>query len=294
MVMWDILLSRSMKVERSVSEADVIAGLTHGRYTRDDCARKTGDDHWFRISEITVFRPDAAEALAAEEPPQIEGSLRAILADAEPAQKPAVARTRPAVPAPILKPAPPVAAAASPTATDVAVAPPEDEDSGEIPFHKKHHEEEEELDMTPLVDVAMQLILFFMVTSTMILQSCLEFPAPPPEDSKSAQAPPKIPTLDDLKIKNIMVKVKADNSIWIDEDKSPTKEAELRNKLENVKRTRSVEGGILIVTEEAAYHQTTVTVMDAANLADIKPIKIGAPKKDTKQSTTKKRTVKTG
>ena len=41
----------------------------------------------------------------------------------------------------------------------------------------------EELDLAPMVDVAFQLVLFFMVTATTVLYKTLEIPKPTPENA---------------------------------------------------------------------------------------------------------------
>jgi biopolymer transport protein ExbD len=123
------------------------------------------------------------------------------------------------------------------------------------------------------------------------MQSAIEFPRPHPEEGRAAAAP-AIQKLDDLKKDNIIVKVKADNTIYVDEDKQPTPESELRAKLETLKRDRAAED-LMISAEETAYHQTVVSVVDAANMAGIPNIKMAAPTKAAKKAPTKKRTIKT-
>ena len=322
MATWDIMHVKSLDVEHSVPESEVVLALKEGRVSRDDCVRRAGQEDWLHIYEVSEFRLalmqqplpsrepptrllEAETELIEGDAPRVEGgSLRDLLADVESAE--AVVRPKPRpVPPPAPKPrtAAPAKPAALPSrpkptpalkpAADVVSLAQAAEESEALPYAKREHEQPEDLDMTPMVDVAMQLILFFMVTSAMILQSAIEFPRPDPEDGR-AQARETVQPLDKLKLDNIMVKVKADNSIWIDEDKAPTKESELIARLEKAKRDKIINGGIIISAEEAAYHQTVVAAVDAANETAIKPIKMASPKKtEKKKAPTKKRTIKT-
>jgi biopolymer transport protein ExbD len=288
MATWDILHVKSLEVEHSVPEEKILEDLKERRLSRDDCVRKPGEDRWWRIYEVKTFRAGASEEAVLDEPPKLEeGSLRNILADAEP--PPEAPRQRPRSAAPMATPvgATPAGQAMSFGETSIGAVVEEPEEG--LPYRKKAHHEEEELDMTPMVDVAMQLILFFMVTSSMIMQMCLSFPQPAPDDRAQARETPQ--TLEDIKKDSIVVKVKGDNSILVDEEKLPTKEEDLVAKLEKIKHDRNPNGGLVIQAEEAAYHETVVKVVDSANEARIQPIKMANPVKQAKKAT-KKRAIK--
>ncbi len=291
MTTWDILHVRSLEVEHSVPESKIVEDIKEGRLSRDDCVRKPGDDRWWRIYERSEFREHADDkTVEMEEPPKLEeGSLRNILADAEPPQE--LTRPRPPRPIPPPRVTPPTPKPVSTDESAIATAEAEEPEEG-MPYRKKKHEELEELDMTPMVDVAMQLILFFMVTSSMVMQMCLSFPKPAPEDSDRQAAKPTPQTLDDLKTDHIIVKIKADNSILVDEERQPIKDTELAAKLESIKHARNPNGGIVIQAEEAAFHETVVKVVDAANIARLEPIKLANPQKQAKKATAKKRAIK--
>ena len=275
MANWDILHVKSLEVEHNVPEAKLLEDIKEGRLSRDDCVRKPGEDRWWRIYEVREFRASADDAPVLEEPVQLEeGSLRKILADAEPTQE--VARPRPRVVPPIPVAAPVAAEAFSMGETAIGAVVEEPEEG--LPYKKKKHEEPEELDMTPMVDVAMQLILFFMVTSSMIMQMVLSFPKPAAEESTREKPKTPPPPLDELK---------ADNGIYVDEEKQPTKETDLVAKFEKIKHDRPI-NGIIIMADEAAIYETVVKVVDAANMAKVDPIKFANPAKQAKKATKKK------
>lgn len=291
MATWDILHVKSLEVEHSVPEAKIIEDLKERRLSRDDCVRKPGEERWWRIYEVKTFRAGAEADALLDEPPRLdEGSLRNILADAEP--PPETPRRHRAAGPPISMATP---VAEQPTGqrmsfgeTTIGAVVEETEEG--LPYRQKHREDPEELDMTPMVDVAMQLILFFMVTSSMIMQMCLTFPKPAPADDRPV-AQPTVPKIDDLKKDHIMVKVKGDNTILVDEEKQPTKDTELAEKLMKIKHDRNPNGGIVIQAEEAAYHETVVKVVDAASQAKIDQIKMSNPTKQAKKAK-KQRTIK--
>ena len=288
MATWDILHVKSLEVEHSVPEAKIIEDLKEGRISRDDCVRKPGEERWWRIYEVRAFRAGAEAEI--DEPPKLdEGSLRNILAEAEP---PPEAPRRPRTGIPPIPMATPVADKPSGNAmsfgeTTIGAVVEEPEEG--LPYRAKHHDEPDELDMTPMVDVAMQLILFFMVTSSMIMQMCLSFPKPAPAEDRPV-AQPSVPNLDELKKDHIVVKIKGDNSILVDEEKVPTKDSDLADKLLKIKHDRNPDG-IVIQAEEAAYHETVVNVVDAANEARIDQIKMSNPTKQAKKAK-KQRTIK--
>jgi biopolymer transport protein ExbD len=289
MATWDILHVKSLEVEHSVPEAKILEDLKERRLSRDDCVRKPGEDRWWRIYEVKTFRAGASDDAVLDEPPKLEDvSLRNILADAEP---PPEAPRRPRGAVPMATPAgeKPAGQAMSFGETTIGAVVEEPEEG--LPYRKKTHQEDEELDMTPMVDVAMQLILFFMVTSTMIMQMCLSFPQPAPDENQRAEARPTPQTLDDLKKDSIVVKIKGDNSILVDEEKVPTKDTDLVAKLQKIKHDRNPNGGVVIQAEEAAYHETVVKVVDSVNEARLDPIKMANPIKQAKKAT-KKRAIK--
>ena len=78
--------------------------------------------------------------------------------------------------------------------------------------------EEDELDLTPMVDVTFLLLIFFMVTAAFALQKSIEVP-PVDEESAAAQ------TVQDLEQDSIVIRVDGDNVFWVG---APKWEAEQR------------------------------------------------------------------
>jgi biopolymer transport protein ExbD len=297
MTTWDILHVKSLDVEHSVPEPEVRRALAERRLSRDDCLRQAGGDRWWRIYELTEFRDAIGQAEVSEEPsgveepPQLEeGSLRNLLAEAEPPQEVAPARRPAARPAPLARSAParpqarPAAArAAEPVAT--APEPPLPPEEQPLLLPHRPRREEEDIDMAPAATISFLLILFFVIVSGVALQKAIQFPTPAPDDSTAAKPPANY---DDLQRDNIMVKIKADNSIYVDDE--PAKEAELVNRIATIRRDKAITD-LVISAEDAAYHQTVVMVWDAANTAGIQNIKMAAVTKNVKKAPTRKRAI---
>ena len=76
----------------------------------------------------------------------------------------------------------------------------------------------EELDLAPMVDVAFQLVLFFMVTATTVLYKTLEIPKPT-TDQAPARSPRGIRArVEDLQKDYILVEIDAGGAIKIDRE----------------------------------------------------------------------------
>ncbi|MEN0109746.1 MAG: biopolymer transporter ExbD, partial [Planctomycetota bacterium] len=69
--------------------------------------------------------------------------------------------------------------------------------------------EEDDLDMTPMVDVTFLLLIFFMITAAFALQKAIAVPPTSDEESTTAQ------TLDDLEENAVVVRLDADNVYWV-------------------------------------------------------------------------------
>ncbi len=74
----------------------------------------------------------------------------------------------------------------------------------------------EELDLAPMVDVAFQLVLFFMVAAQTVLYKTLEIPKPTTEQAPAAVTQGRSRTLDDLKDDYILVEIDASGAMKID------------------------------------------------------------------------------
>lgn len=153
---------------------------------------------------------------------------------------------------------------------DVSQQPPsrhdEDEDDGFV--MRAAETEFEDMDLTPMVDVTFLLLIFFMITASFSLQKAIQVPAPDPDEEGRTQNI----TIADLEEDSIIVEIDENNAIFIDDDllSDPSSLVEtLRDKMNSERK-----GELVIDAHEAAFHETVILVIDAANEIQIQRIRL--------------------
>lgn len=152
----------------------------------------------------------------------------------------------------------------------------EDEEAAEFTFTRGGAETVEELDLAAMVDVAFQLVLFFLVTASTIVFKALEVPKPNPEQTKGAAVQGSGRTLDDLQKDYILVEIDPDGGVKIDRAGGPNDFEGLTAKLREL---RQADGrtAMLLTADSATLHKYAVMAYDAANEIGLK-IAIAQPK----------------
>jgi biopolymer transport protein ExbD len=144
----------------------------------------------------------------------------------------------------------------------------EEDETPPIPIRRRTRSDEE-MDLTPMVDVTFQLLIFFMVTASFALQKSIDVPTPDPEKKGAAQ---QLQILEDLEGSSIRIQIDAANAIMIDEeplgDPSRLQDA-LKDKMRKEQKTE-----ILITAHSASLHRTVITVIDAANGVGMQKIRL--------------------
>ena len=122
-------------------------------------------------------------------------------------------------------------------------------------------EEENSIDLTPMLDVVFILLIFFIVTTSFVRETGIEVNRPKASTSLSK---PKA---------NILIAINATGQIWIDK-----REVDVRAVRANVERLRAVnpEGGVVIQADDASQTGVLVKVMDQIRLAGVEDISISA------------------
>jgi len=120
----------------------------------------------------------------------------------------------------------------------------------------------EELDLAPMVDVAFQLVLFFMVTATTVLYKTLEIPKPSAEQAPAAVAQGR--SLADLEDDYILVEIDAVGLVKI--DREPVA-ATMDALVERLRKSRELthRKAMLLSADFATPHRSAVLAYDAAN-----------------------------
>lgn len=280
---WDVFRSDRLQAERNLSTSAVRAALAEGRLRDDDLVRPAGSDApWTPIADVPALaRP--ADRLAARPDPESSPALpsRPARPDDSAVALP-VAAAAPVAPVggvddlDLIDPAPATAPdgdseLALPVASgdvgpiagvDLALHMAADEPAPDAPFSlaPEGGDKMEEMDLTAMVDIAMQLIMFFLVTATTIYFKSLEIPTPDPDKPQTAEQSPR--NLDDLEETNILVEVDARGQIQVDHE--PITPDSLVPKL-RAAREATGRTAILLMADPASLHRTAVRVLEAAN-----------------------------
>ena len=138
---------------------------------------------------------------------------------------------------------------------------------------------EEDMDMTPMIDVVFQLLLFFMIISTFQVQKTIGFP-----QSDATEQAEQAPTWGQIGRDHVIVAIGAENQIELlhynEQNQLARREPVLKENL--VSRFKQIareelKTSVIIDGDDQAFHETIVTVIDAASLANMQEIRIAQP-----------------
>lgn len=121
----------------------------------------------------------------------------------------------------------------------------------------------EELDLAPMVDVAFQLVLFFMVTATTVLYKTLEIPKPTTDQAPGAVSQGHSRSVDDLQKDYVLVEIDSGGAIKIDHEPVTATVDALAERL-RVAREKTGRKIMLLSADYATAHRNAVLAYDAA------------------------------
>lgn len=133
--------------------------------------------------------------------------------------------------------------------------------------------DEDEMDLTPMVDVTFLLLIFFMITAAFAVQKAIN--VPPVNDETSAAE-----VIDDPEDDSIVIRVDQDNVYWIgaprwDEEQRAVSQADMRQK---VREAREGEGRgptrLLVQAHGDARHGAMVAALDMGPSVGIDEIRV--------------------
>ena len=122
-------------------------------------------------------------------------------------------------------------------------------------------EEENEINLTPMLDVVFIMLIFFIVTASFVKEAGIDVNKP---DASTAEPKQKA---------NILVAIDSQNAIWIDR-----RQVDPRAVRANIERlhAENPQGTVVIQADEDANTKTLVWVMDAARQAGVYDVAIAA------------------
>ena len=119
---------------------------------------------------------------------------------------------------------------------------------------ENNQEDEEGINLTPMLDVVFIMLIFFIVTASFVKEAGIDI------------TPPEAKTAINKKKANILVAISASNEIWIDRRKVD-KQA-VRSMIERL-HADNPEGSVLIQADMDSYSETLMVVMAAAREAKV-------------------------
>ena len=134
--------------------------------------------------------------------------------------------------------------------------------------------EEDELDMTPMVDVTFLLLIFFVMTAAFTIQTSLPIPTPQSEEASTNAIPED--TEEDPEF--ITVKVDADNNFWVtgmnglDEECSDVRA--LRTQLRLMKDDMGEVNKVVVEANEESLHAQVVAAIDAGMVIGVDQVQL--------------------
>ena len=122
-------------------------------------------------------------------------------------------------------------------------------------------EEENEINLTPMLDVVFIMLIFFIVTATFIKEAGIDVNRPYAmlADSQEDAA--------------ILIAISENDEIWI--DRKETDPRALRTIIERL-HPENPKGSIVIQADEESTHEMLVAVMEAAKAAGVSNVAIAA------------------
>ena len=122
-------------------------------------------------------------------------------------------------------------------------------------------EDEQNIDMTPMLDIVFIMLIFFIVTTSFVKESGINVNKP---EASTAKQEKKL---------NIIIAINKSGEIWI--DKHPIDIRALRTTVERL-HADTPDGTVVITADKKAETGVLVSVMDQVKLAGISKISIGA------------------
>lgn len=138
----------------------------------------------------------------------------------------------------------------------------EDEAAASFTLTRGAADKVEELDLAAMVDVAFQLVLFFLVTATSVIFKTMDVPKPN-QDAPAPGASQGARSMDDLQREYILVEIDPAGSIQVDHEPVRGDYASLVEKLRQARESTGRKT-MMLTADYQTRHKSTVMAFDAA------------------------------
>lgn len=155
------------------------------------------------------------------------------------------------------------------------------EDEGDVPpefqYQAKKTEGEDEMDMTPMVDVTFLLLIFFMVTASFVTQRSIEQPKPS-EDQPSTNVQDWEDQNDYVEViidQNNVYRVTSRDEEEVEAPSDPEMRGQMRNAYERLNARK-----LVITAHEECWHEKVVKVWDYGTTLGFEEIEVKTTTQD--------------
>ncbi len=131
------------------------------------------------------------------------------------------------------------------------------------PLIPNRESEEADPDLTPMIDVIFQLIIFFMIAATFTVQRTMDMPKTEERDEAAAVS------IQELKDEHVFVTITGEGTIHVQQRQ--VKLSNLVEALANAAKERN-SPQLVLDADDQALHEVVVAVLDAASSAEFETV----------------------
>ena len=133
---------------------------------------------------------------------------------------------------------------------------------------------EDEMDMTPMIDITFLLLIFFMITATFDLQKGLAFPPEKPDPDRPKESAPGLAAVQQ---QQLVLKIGANDAFQLlGNNQQPGPEISPEDLVDTLRQKSQAEtkSKLLVLPHDSASHEAVVRAIDSAAQAGITEIAI--------------------
>ncbi len=120
--------------------------------------------------------------------------------------------------------------------------------------HRRHNDDDNEVDMTPMLDIVFIMLIFFIVTTSFVKESAIDINRPKPDQSEQPPSPKR----------PIIISINETSEIHMNEQLIDIDAIQARIEVARAKKPKA---SIVVLAHPDAHSGVVVRAVDQANLA---------------------------